>query len=111
MITVTKLALKAMQDQLKKKNVIDCPIRIGIKGGGCTGFSYFFDFESKKPQESDNIFEFDGVKILIDKKSMSFLSGTEIDFNRGLLNHGFKFNNPNVISSCGCGESISFYGK
>jgi iron-sulfur cluster assembly protein len=81
-------------------------LRIGIKGGGCSGFSYTLDV-AKAPAEDDEVFESNGVKIVCDPKSYLYLNGTEIDWNDELLKGGFVFNNPNAARSCGCGASFS----
>ena len=85
----------------------DTRLRVGAKGGGCSGFSYVLDFDQKGKTEFDIEIEMHGVRILIDKKSEFFMDGTEIDFNHGLLNRGFVFKNPTATSSCGCGVSFS----
>lgn len=80
-------------------------LRVGVKGGGCSGFSYLLDLtESKK--ESDEEFEAHGIKIICDPKSMIYLGGTEIDFKDEIMGRGFVFKNPNATSTCGCGSSF-----
>jgi len=83
-------------------------LRIGIRGGGCSGMSYFLDFTTA-PDEKDKIFEFDGgqVKVCVDRKSYLFLNGMEVDFEEGLVKTGFVFKNPNAASTCSCGESFT----
>lgn len=82
-------------------------VRIGAKGGGCSGLSYVLDFDKNGPTEFDLVYEQHGVKLLIDKKSSFFMAGTELDFNDGLLDRGFVFKNPTASGSCGCGTSFS----
>ena len=82
-------------------------IRIGAKGGGCAGLSYVLDFDKNGATEFDLSYEQHGVNLVIDKKSSFFMMGTELDFNDGLLNRGFVFNNPEATGSCGCGTSFS----
>ena len=82
-------------------------LRVGAKGGGCSGFSYVLDFDQNGKTDFDVEYVCHGVKILIDKKSEFFMSGTTIDFNNGLLNRGFVFVNPMASGSCGCGTSFS----
>ncbi|MEY2981899.1 MAG: HesB/IscA family protein [Planctomycetota bacterium] len=82
-------------------------VRIGAKGGGCSGFSYVLDFDANGPTEFDLTFEEHGVKLVIDKKSEFFMGGTTLDFNDGLLDRGFVFRNPSATGSCGCGTSFS----
>ncbi len=84
-------------------------LRIGIRGGGCTGFAYLFEWADGAPNNVDKVFEFDdGVKLFVDPKSYVFLDGTELDFVTSIMGYGFKFNNPNTKGSCGCGESVQF---
>ena len=85
-------------------------IRIGLRGGGCDGFSYVFEWADKPAGKHDHVLSFeDGkVRVFIDKKSMLYLKGTTLNFVTGLMGHGFKFENPNVKGSCGCGESVQF---
>jgi iron-sulfur cluster assembly protein len=81
-------------------------LRVGVKGGGCSGFSYLLDLtESQKP--TDEQFEMHGVKIVIDPKSLLYLSGVKVDFRDELMGRGFVFHNPNATSTCGCGSSFS----
>ena len=81
-------------------------LRVGVKGGGCSGFSYTLGFDDQK-RATDQISEFAGVRILCDPKSFLYLNGTMIDFEESLMGCGFKFTNPNASKSCGCGESFS----
>ena len=83
----------------------DYGVRVGVKGGGCSGFSYVLGFDEKK--ESDNEFEISGVKVYMDKAHALYLIGVEIDWENGLNNRGFVFNNPNAEETCGCGDSFS----
>jgi len=80
-------------------------LRLKVQGGGCSGFSYDLYFD--QPQETDRPFEVKGVKVICDEMSLMYLMGTEIDYVEGLHGAGFKFNNPNVKSTCGCGSSFS----
>lgn len=81
-------------------------LRVGVKGGGCSGFSYVLDL-TETQKESDELFEQHGVKIICDPKSLLYLSGTTVDFRDEIMGRGFVFNNPNATSSCGCGSSFS----
>ena len=81
-------------------------LRIGVKGGGCSGLSYQMDFENSTG-EDDEVFEDQGIKIVVDRKSLLYLLGTELDFSDGLNGKGFHFINPNATRTCGCGESFS----
>ena len=81
-------------------------LRVGIKGGGCSGFSYTLDV-TDKPAADDEVYESNGVRVVTDPKSSLYLSGTEVDYEDSLLKGGFIFNNPNAKRSCGCGASFS----
>lgn len=81
-------------------------LRVGVKGGGCSGFSYTLGFDDSV-NEVDQINEVDGVRVICDPKSFLYLNGTQVDFEESLMGRGFKFTNPNASKSCGCGESFS----
>lgn len=80
-------------------------LRIGVKGGGCSGFSYLLGFD--EPKEKDTVYEYEGFKLLMEKSHALYLVGMEIDWVDGLNNRGFIFNNPNAKETCGCGTSFS----
>jgi len=84
----------------------DTALRVGIKGGGCSGFSYTLGFDDQVG-EADQVFEFGDVKVVCDPKSFLYLNGTELDFEESLMGRGFKFGNPNASKTCGCGESFA----
>ncbi len=79
-------------------------LRVAVRGGGCSGFQYALAFD--KPREDDNVFEHKGVSVVVDKVSMQFVFGSEVDFVDGLQGAGFAVNNPNVVAACGCGSSF-----
>lgn len=81
-------------------------LRVGVKGGGCSGFSYTLGFDDQR-KPTDQITEVEGVTVLCDPKSFLYLNGTVVDFEESLMGRGFKFTNPNASKSCGCGESFS----
>ncbi len=81
-------------------------LRVGVKGGGCSGFSYLLDL-TETHKDSDELFEQHGIKIIIDPKSLLYLGGVTVDFKDELMGRGFVFNNPNATSSCGCGSSFA----
>jgi iron-sulfur cluster assembly protein len=88
-------------------------LRIGLRGGGCDGFSYLFEWADKPAGPKDHVLDFDDgeggkVHVFIDPKSMLYLAGTTLNFISGLMGHGFKFENPNVKGTCGCGDSVQF---
>jgi iron-sulfur cluster assembly protein len=79
-------------------------LRVAVRGGGCSGFQYALAFDQAK--EDDHVFEVDGVSVLVDKVSMQFVFGSEVDYIEGLQGAGFQVNNPNVVAACGCGSSF-----
>lgn len=81
-------------------------LRVGVKGGGCSGFSYLLDLTENK-KDSDEEFEIHGIKVICDPKSLLYLNGTTVDFRDEIMGRGFVFGNPNATSSCGCGSSFS----
>lgn len=81
-------------------------VRVGVKGGGCSGLMYNLDFD-QEITEGDQVFEDNGVKVVVDKKSFLYLIGTELEYTGGLNGKGFEFRNPNANRTCGCGESFS----
>ena len=107
-ITVSEKARIRLQELLEeqKLNRETYFLRVGVKGGGCSGLSYELGFDNI-PQEGDNIVEDNSIKIVIDKKSFLYLFGTELDFSDGLNGKGFQFINPNASRTCGCGESFA----
>ncbi len=106
MITLTTQAVQQVKNLLTQQGKSDYGLRVGISGGGCAGLSYQFSFD-EKPTTDDKVIEQDGVKVFVDKKSYLFLNGMEIDYHSDLMSSGFKFNNPNAKSECGCGTSFS----
>lgn len=106
-ITLTPAAVAEVKRLISlQENNADLMLRVGIQGGGCSGLSYKMEF-AREVEEFDRLLEFDGLKVVIDAKSLVYMNGTTIDFNTELLNGGFKFNNPMSTRSCGCGSSFS----
>jgi iron-sulfur cluster assembly protein len=106
MITLSPVAAGKVQELLAQRGTPGIGLRLGVRGGGCSGNSYFMEFcDSESP--GDEVIESNGVKLYVDLKSAVLLGGTEIDYVEGLMGAGFKFNNPNVKHSCACGESFS----
>ena len=106
-IEITAAAAAEIARQREKRGNPDAMIRIGVRGGGCTGFTYVFEW-AEQVRATDRVFSAHGVSIVIDPKSLVYLGGMQLDFVRGMMGHGFKFNNPNAKGSCGCGESVQF---
>ena len=104
---MTKKAIAKVKE-LREKMKGGEYLKVGVKGGGCSGLSYSMSFaNSVNPLDEDHIFIFDGVRVAVDKKSMLFLDGTTLDYVDGFSGGGFKFDNPNAGPSCGCGESFA----
>lgn len=107
MITVTPKAVAEVKKIMQQERPGESSgLRVGVKGGGCSGLSYVLNFE-KEPRPDDNVFELHGIKIFLDPKSALYLKGTELDFSDGLNGAGFSFRNPNAQRTCGCGSSFS----
>ena len=108
MIKVSENAVKKAKSLMEEegKNPKEAFIRVGVKGGGCSGLSYDLSFDTEL-KEDDKEFEDNGMKIVVDKKSFLYLIGTELDYSGGLNGKGFVFNNPNANRTCGCGESFA----
>ena len=111
-ITVTPKAVEAIKKQIDKRGTTNASLRLGVRGGGCSGFSYVIEFHDGDPRAKDNVYEFkaeDGtpVRVLVDKKSFVYLAGMTLDWEQTLMQQGFKFVNPNEKTSCGCGHSFT----
>ncbi len=105
-ITLTDGAVKQLTRIREQENVpADHALRVGVTGGGCSGFSYILGFDVQK--DNDETYEINGVKVLMQKAHAIYLLGMEIDWVEGLNNRGFAFNNPNAKETCGCGTSFS----
>jgi iron-sulfur cluster assembly protein len=111
-IEVTPKAVEAIKKQIQKRNVPDTSLRVGIRGGGCSGFSYVIEFHDGPPRPRDRVYDLqaaDGtpVRVVVDPKSLLYLNGSVLDWEQTLMQQGFKFVNPNEKSSCGCGHSFT----
>lgn len=104
-ITLSDSAAERVRDFLENRGH-GFGLRLGVKTSGCSGMAYVLEFVDDI-DETDDVFETKGVKVIVDKKSMLYLEGTELDYGKEGLNEGFKFNNPNVKDACGCGESFT----
>lgn len=103
-VTMTEAAAKHVNKALTQRGK-GVGLRLGVRTAGCSGMAYRLEYVDELSSE-DQVFESNGVKIIVDPKSLAYLDGTELDFVREGLNEGFKFNNPNVKDECGCGESF-----
>ena len=106
MINITKTAAHTIRKLMAKEGIDEGGLRVGVKGGGCSGLSYTFSWE-KQPRAGDEVFEGPGgAKIYVDRKSLLYLNGTVLDYDTSLMSKGFVFNNPNAKTTCGCGSSF-----
>lgn len=104
-ITLTEGAVATIRTLLEQKNVPDYGLRVFVAGGGCSGLQYGMALEAE-PRAYDNVIEASGVKVFIDPTSMMYLAGATVDYEDSLMGGGFKIDNPNAVSSCGCGTSF-----
>jgi iron-sulfur cluster insertion protein len=105
-ISLTEQAIRQVKAILAREHIEDHGLRVAVTSGGCSGFSYGLDFETQE-RPGDIVATFDGVKVFVDSGSAPYLNGTVIDYVSSLQESGFKFNNPNVKGTCGCGTSFS----
>ena len=104
-IKLTENAIEEIRQIIKEKQIpAEYALRVGVKGGGCSGLSYVLGFDLQK--EQDNLYQIDDIRIVMEKSHGMYLAGMEIDFVQGLNNRGFSFNNPNAVKTCGCGSSF-----
>jgi iron-sulfur cluster assembly protein len=108
-ISMTEFAIERISSMIDRgqMNRDDTYLRVGLRSGGCSGYSYIFELTNKH-EEHDKVFEFGSVKICVDRKSYLFLNGMEIDYEESPFKSGIKINNPMASRTCGCGESIAF---
>ena len=105
MIEISETAATKIKSLMATQGISEGGLRVGVKGGGCSGLSYTFSWE-REARLGDEVFEGHGARIYIDKKSYLFLNGTTLDYDTELLGKGFVFNNPNAKQTCGCGSSF-----
>jgi len=106
-IEVAPKAVEAIRRQLAKRGTPEASLRLGIRGGGCSGFSYVIEFHDGPPRPKDRVFEFGDVRVVVDPKSLVYLAGTTLEWEQTLMRQGFKFVNPQEKSNCGCGHSFT----
>jgi iron-sulfur cluster assembly protein len=111
-VTVSVQAVDAIARQMRKRGTPDASLRLGLRGGGCSGFSYVIEFHDGPPRARDRVFDFVAsdetpVRVVVDPKSLLYLNGTVLEWEQTLMRQGFKFTNPNEKSGCGCGSSFS----
>ncbi len=104
-ITLSDQAVAKIRELLgSQEGSEDQALRVAVRGGGCSGFQYALAFDRVK--DDDNVFEVEGVSVVVDKVSMQFVFGSQVDYVEGLQGAGFQVNNPNVVAACGCGSSV-----
>jgi iron-sulfur cluster assembly protein len=111
-ISVSPKAVDAIARQMNKRGTMDASLRVGLRGGGCSGFTYVIEFHDGPPHARDRVFDYtasDGtpVRVVVDPKSLLYLNGTVLEWEQTLMHQGFKFANPNEKSGCGCGHSFT----
>lgn len=106
LVTLTEAAVVEVKRLMDVQDLTEGGLRLGVKGGGCSGLSYTINFD-EKIGEFDTVCEQDGVKVIVDAKSAIYLEGMQLDYQKDLVSGGFKFINPNASKTCGCGESFS----
>jgi iron-sulfur cluster assembly protein len=107
MIQVTPIAVEKIRQAFARHQVGEQGgLRLGVQGGGCSGLSYLFRLEPKQ-RPADNVYEFDGVRVFVDPKSLAYLKGLTLDYKESLIHSGFVFENPNAKKSCSCGTSFT----
>jgi iron-sulfur cluster assembly accessory protein len=106
MIQLTDTASSKVKEIMTQQNPAPAVLRVAVVGGGCSGFSYHMAFDNQE-NPTDNVYQFDGLKVVVDQMSEMYLDGIQIDYIETVEGAGFKFNNPNVKSTCGCGSSFS----
>ncbi len=105
-VGIADSAVERLKKLLAERNTPEAGLRVAVKGGGCSGLAYNMEW-AEKPRDRDKVFEKEGVRVFIDPKSYLYLMGTELVYEDGLMASGFKLQNPNVKSACGCGESFT----
>jgi iron-sulfur cluster assembly protein len=111
MVTITDKGAEKVREFLTSQSadVTAAGLRVGVRGGGCSGFQYQLAFD--EPRDGDAVFEVQGLRVLVDQESMPYVDGSEIDYIDALTGAGFKVNNPNVVAACGCGSSFRVAGQ
>ena len=105
MLTITDIAAQKVHEFISGQGAEgDVGLRVGVKGGGCSGFQYALALDEKR--EDDHVFEASGIRVLVDPASMQYVDGSTVDFTESFMGSGFEVSNPNVVATCGCGSSV-----
>jgi iron-sulfur cluster assembly protein len=102
MVTLTNIAAEKVRGFLEGQETAG--LRVGVRGGGCSGFQYALALD--EPKDEDQIFDIGGIRVIVDEASLQYVDGSEVDYTESLMGSGFQVNNPNVVASCGCGSSF-----
>jgi iron-sulfur cluster assembly protein len=106
-LKVSPAAVAYAKQRLAERGTPNAAVRLGVRGGGCSGFSYVIEFSDDPPRDRDSVGSSDGVTFYVDKKSLVFLNGSTLDYTKTLMFQGFRFLNPQEASKCGCGHSFT----
>src|SRR5687767_11811801 len=104
MVTMTDIAAEKVRGFITQQEAPGAGLRIGVRGGGCSGFQYALALDEKR--DDDHVFEFEGINLFVDPASMRYVEGSQVDYTESMMGSGFEVNNPNVVASCGCGSSF-----
>lgn len=106
-VQISQAAVDYARRRLLERGTPNAALRLGVRGGGCSGYQYVIEFSDDEPRARDRVFEQDGVRFYIDKKSLIILAGSLLDYEKTLMFQGFKFRNPNEATACSCGHSFT----
>ena len=109
-ISLTERAVCELRELMVSQQKASAALRIWVAGGGCSGLSYGMALDDGQPEEGDNVFDHDGIKVFVDPFSLQYMDGSSVDYVDDLMGGGFKIDNPNAVSSCGCGSSFKAEG-
>ena len=105
MVTLTDIAADKVRGFLSSQEAEgDVGLRVGVRGGGCSGFQYALALDERK--DEDHVFEYEGIRVIVDPASLRYVDGSQVDFTESMMGSGFEVNNPNVVAACGCGSSF-----
>ena len=104
MVTLTDIAAQKVGEFLSTQEQAEAGLRVAVRGGGCSGFQYQLALDERR--EGDRIFEYDGIRIIVDEMSLRYVDGSTVDYTESLMGAGFQVENPNVVAACGCGSSF-----
>ncbi len=110
-ITLTERAVCELRELMVSQQKTSAALRIWVAGGGCSGLSYGMALDDSEPEDGDNVFEQDGIKVYVDGLSLQYMVGSSVDYVDDMMGGGFKIENPNAVSSCGCGSSFKTEGS